>query len=415
MKSQTKSLANLILRGASLLLKFVFVVFIGKYSIDESNLGIYGIFNSSIGYTIYIVGFEYYVYVSRKITQEKTEIEYYLKHQLVFYSLTYLLLLPLIIFILFGFNFIEYSYILLFCVVLIAEHLGQEVFRLLSVLKKPLKANFVLLIRCLWIVLSIVHYLSFKEISIRTYFLFWSLSSLFGLLIGILLMKKYVDFKKLLYVNVNFYEIKKGVKVSLFFFISSLSIQTILLSGRFFLDFHYNKQIVGVYTFYSNIINLIEVVIYNLVIMIIFPYMLESAYSNKEKFKKIATNFRKKAYLLTFISSIIIALIMPLLLLFLDKSLATERLWGFYILLIGSLMYNFSLVHHYILYAFNKDKYILKAALFSVLVNLILNYFLVKEYELYGICISYFFSMLIILLCKGWFKKKTYVYENIDN
>ena len=350
-----KPYLNLGIRTISLVLKFLFLLFLGKYSIDESNLGVYGIFNSSIGFSIYLIGFEYYVYISRAIAQDKSKVVQ-IKNQVLFYIISYLLFVPAILFVVFSNDFLDVSYIWLFIIILISEHAAQECFRLLSLFKKPIKANLVLLI--------------------------WN---------G----------------RINLREIWKGIGVSMYFFISSLGIQTILLSGRFFLDYHFDKAVVGIYTFYSSIVSLIEVVIYNMVVMMLFPYLLENADSDEKVFSKYVSKFKKQIYGLTVLSIAGAALLMPILLFILEKKSTSDNIIIFYIMLLGALAYNLSLIPHYIMYARKKERFILFSTLIAVVLNIIVNYFFIPANSLMGASLGYTIAMVFLFLAKFRFNKKS--------
>jgi len=401
-----KPYLNLGIRTISLVLKFLFLLFLGKYSIDESNLGVYGIFNSSIGFSIYLIGFEYYVYISRAIAQDKSKVVQ-IKNQVLFYIISYLLFVPAILFVVFSNDFLDVSYIWLFIIILISEHAAQECFRLLSLFKKPIKANLVLLIRNIWIIVSIIYFVVASDMDLKRFFLFWAVSSFSGLLLGIYFLSFQISFVKIWNGRINLREIWKGIGVSMYFFISSLGIQTILLSGRFFLDYHFDKAVVGIYTFYSSIVSLIEVVIYNMVVMMLFPYLLENADSDEKVFSKYVSKFKKQIYGLTVLSIAGAALLMPILLFILEKKSTSDNIIIFYIMLLGALAYNLSLIPHYIMYARKKERFILFSTLIAVILNIIVNYFFIPANSLMGASLGYTIAMVFLFLAKFRFNKKS--------
>ncbi|MDO5978845.1 lipopolysaccharide biosynthesis protein [Flavivirga spongiicola] len=294
--------------------------------------------------------------------------------------------------------------------------MGQEIFRLLSVFKRPLAANITLLIRSFWIIFSLVNFIFTEQIEMHLYFQLWAVSSFIALIVGGFFLTKNIEFKKIIKTKVDYREIKKGVKISFLFLISSLCTQTILLSGRFFLDYFDGKAIVGVYTFFSQFINVIEVIVYNLVVMMIFPHMLETAYKDKIKFTEYVVAFKKKTIIILVFCTIGLGFGMPYLVEFMDKPLADNNLISFYILLLAAIFYNISLMAHYILFSYGKDKIILYASLSAVILNLTLNYFLTESLGLLGIAISYLSAMLVILIIKVYYKARfnKNSYENID-
>ena len=410
------SLMNLFIRTISLGLKFIFVVFLGKYSNDETNLGVYGIFASSISYSLYLIGFEYYIYVSRKITQESSEIkEYYIKNQLVFYFINYILLFPIILLLLFGYDFISLTFLWVFVITLICEHLGQEMFRLLSIFKRPIAANITLLFRSCWIIFAFVHFIFSKQVDLYFYFQLWAISSFLALLVGGSFIKRDINLSKIIEAKIDYKEIKKGLKISGFFLIASLSNQTIFLSGRFFLDYYFDKGIVGVYTFFSQFINVIEVIIYNLVIMIIFPYLLETAHTDKLKFMGYVSNFKKKLYYILILTVLALSFSMPFIVMFMNKPLATENIYSFYVLIVASIFYNLSLISHYILYSFNKDMTLLYTSLIAVIINISLNLILTNSYGIMGIAFSYLTAMFYMFISKEIHKRRLFHKHIMDN
>ena len=70
----SESFINIVLRGATLLSKFIFIFLLGKFAEDEYFLGEYGIITTSISLIIYLVGFDFYVFNTREILKSKESI-----------------------------------------------------------------------------------------------------------------------------------------------------------------------------------------------------------------------------------------------------------------------------------------------------------------------------------------------------
>ncbi len=120
------ALFNIFFRGITLLSKFIFILFLGKYSVDETNLGVFGVFSTTVALLIYVVGFDFYVYNTREIILNTDNYIHKLKNQLVFHLIAYLLIIPAAIFCIYKFDFVSIEYLWLLLILLISEHLGQE-------------------------------------------------------------------------------------------------------------------------------------------------------------------------------------------------------------------------------------------------------------------------------------------------
>ncbi|MBK9455474.1 MAG: hypothetical protein IPO24_07730 [Bacteroidetes bacterium] len=138
--------ANLGIRGATLIGKFLLVYFLADQLTVEQN-GVWGIFTTSIALSLYVVGLDFYTYSSRRILDFKEEDRSpMLRDQLVFYFISYLVLFP-ILGLLFVFNVIDIKFAIFFYAILIFEHLAQEAYRTFVVFSKPIIANIILFLR----------------------------------------------------------------------------------------------------------------------------------------------------------------------------------------------------------------------------------------------------------------------------
>jgi len=90
---------NIFLRGTTVLLKFVLsVLVIKKLSIEE--FGVFGLFQSTIIISTFILGFDFYNFTSREILKENAKtVGYYFTNQLAFHLVVYILIIPLTYFV----------------------------------------------------------------------------------------------------------------------------------------------------------------------------------------------------------------------------------------------------------------------------------------------------------------------------
>ena len=401
-KFLSSSILNLGLRGLSMLAKFLLIIYIGKYlSVDE--LGEYGLFATTITIAIYFLGFDFYTYNTREIlAKEENERLPLIRDQFIFHLLVYVIALPLLLTI-FTLGIIKTEFIIYFYLILVFEHLSQELYRLYTTLKKPLFANFLLFMRTgLWVyaVISLWYFNIEGMMNLKTVLYGWTVGSFMSIIIGVVYLKKDYDFKSLTE-KIDWLWIKNGVKVSIPFFIGTLAYKVIEFSDRYMIDYYMTKADVGIYTFFSGIANTINIVVFTLVIMIYYPLLVEQ-YQNKnmDMFKKTLKVFSIKTITFSIFSALGILLLIGFVLDFMGKVEFQNNIEVLWILIIANIILNISFIPHYVLYVAQQDITIRDATLIGASLNIVLNLMLIKNYGIVGAAISTLLSFLIILLIK---------------
>ncbi|MCF6349954.1 MAG: polysaccharide biosynthesis C-terminal domain-containing protein [Flavobacteriaceae bacterium] len=399
---------NIFFRGITLISKFIFIIFLGKYSVDETNLGIYGLIATTIALLIYIIGFDYYIYNTREILNTVNEKIERIKNQLYFHLLAYLIIIPISFFLIFKLKFINVEYLWLLLVLVISEHLGQELYRLFTTLEKSIIANMMLFFRSgLWAWCVIFDFFILKNpINLKKYILLWTIFSWLSFLVFILLLKKVIKISKLTFSKPNWSWIKAGVKTSSVFFIGSLSFLIIQFSDRFMIDYFFDKKLVGVYTTYAQFTNAIDIFTFSVITMVAYPKLIKS-FKDTKKYNKIKSQLFKHLILLSTILILLVCLIAPYIFNFLGKELILNEINTFYILLVSVFVLIISNVYHYDLYVKKQDNYIVKAAFIGMLLNVALNMFLIPKLNIFGAAISTLVSYTTILIYKLYFSKKS--------
>ena len=327
---------NIALRGITLISKFVFVFFLGKYSFDETNLGVYGILVTTIAFLIYLLGFDFYVFNTREIINEKTHIVPKVRDQLYLHILFHLILVPIAVILVFGFEFITLKYLLIFVLLTISEHLGQELFRLFTTLEKSLTANALFFLKSgIWIwYVMIDFFLLEHEINLYKYMVIWAISSWSSLFVGIWILKNHLNISKWRFHKPNIPWIKKGLKTSSIFFIGSMSFLVIQFSDRFMIDYFHGKKLVGVYTTYAQFINAIDVFTFAGIIMITYPKLIQHV-SDESVYPGLKKKFFGKLLITCIILIVGSYLIAPYIFEFLEKPSFIDYVETYNILLVG--------------------------------------------------------------------------------
>jgi O-antigen/teichoic acid export membrane protein len=366
-------------------------------------------FYTSITLTVIILGMDYYTYNSREVINAGISRSLHLiRDQFYFHIISYSLLI-LIVPLLLEYGYIH-NYIFHFVLILIFEHLSQEVFRLLTVLSFPIFANFILFIRmAFWCgIILLVYSLGIKEaLELNYIYSAWIIAAGISFIFGIIKINE-IKFKEVKWTSINLKNIKKGLSVSLLYFISTISFKLVEFSSRYFIDYDLGKAEAGIFVFFSNISNLIHVIVFSSTIMIFSPKLIQ-AYSEKDsaKTRSIFRDFLKELLTFTLLSSIIIGILIHPILTFLNKEPLIDQINTFYILLASNVIFNLSFYPHYLLYVRNRDKMILISAIISACITLLLNFFLIPMYGIIGGAYSILMGFIVLIIMKYIFYKKT--------
>ncbi len=392
---------NLTYRVLTIIFKFLLsIIIVEKLSVHD--LGVYGIFQTTVTLLIYVLGYDFYTYNTRELLDEKKDdIRFCLFNQTVFHALLYLIVLPLSV-LLFFYDVVDFEHMVYFYLILVVEHVSQEMYRILITLKKSVIASLSLLLRSgLWIlVLYLVWIFELSSEGITDIFVLWFIGGLLSIVIGLW----GIGFKVKFEIDIPW--IKRGIIIASPFFISTVFYKTLEFSGRFFIDFYWTKEAVGIFTFYSSISNAMFVLVQSTVIIVLSPYLIESSAKGFEAFNKVFINYRKQVLLVTIVGFLIASVAIYPLIIYLDNELLTDNIYIFYLLLIAVAFFCFSYIPHYGLYSFRKDKSLLKAAIIGAIVCVLLNFVLVPKHGVLGAAIAQVLSMASLFIAKQIFFKQ---------
>ncbi|MDH4158510.1 MAG: hypothetical protein OEW00_14670 [candidate division Zixibacteria bacterium] len=395
------SAANLFLRSLTLVSKFVLLLFVAARMLPE-DLGVFGLFSVTVVISLYLLGMDFYVFNTREIlARDEAECLPLIRDQVVFHALTYVIILPLLSTV-FLTGLISWKYLGWFYLILVLEHLSQEAGRLLITLSRPTMANAVLFVRSgIWVyVVLAMGYLWEGALSLTLIWSFWSLGALASLTLAARALR-HLPWKSVLSISVDWGWLRLGLKGSLPFFGSTVALLGIQYADRYFLQNFHGEAMVGVYTFFANIANLIQVFIYTGVIMILYPRIV-SAYQ-KQKMSDYRVLMRRMALGVTggvVILSVLAALGIGPLLYLVDKEIYSNHMSIFWIMLGTVTLLTLSHIPHYALYVRRYDRAIIGSTVLSLVVAVTANALWVPGLGVRGAAWATFAAMVTLCLAK---------------
>lgn len=356
---------SIVLRGGTLASKFVLIVFLARYlSLDE--LGIYALLVATVSYCLYLLGLDFYTFSSRDILSDNKLLwKEKVKDQFLFYTVLYLV--AIFIAILIHITQILPDSILMFgLAILILDHFSQELMRLMVILGKPNEANIQLFIRTGGGAFFAISYMWIANIySLHVVFAFWLLGDVLAILFSILIIKR-ENIGGIQSYKINWLWILNGLKICTPLLISTLANRGVYTIDRYFVGHFSGVDTVGIYSYYSSFSGALLAFIDAGVIVYFYPKLI-SAFNNKEYivYKKTVRGFYKAITIVCFAVSVSLLIFIPLLTKYVGKSQFLDAITIFYLLLLSMVIYCFSLVCHYELYAMRKDRQLIISALIS--------------------------------------------------
>ncbi len=396
------------LRGIAVLSKLLLVWYIARY-LPLRDLGVYGLFASSVGLAMYVLGYDFYTYATREIIAVPREGRaQILLNQAVFHAVAYAVVLPGLV-VVFLLGFLPWSVAGLLYLALVGTHLSQEAMRLLTALSRPVTASIVsFLAHGIWPLPVAALGLAVPALrTIEAVFVAWCVGGAVATLVGLVIVYRLCDMGRgERRVDVRW--IWRGLGTCSVFFLATLSLKLMTVADRYFVDAYRGKEAVGAYTFYTSMVWTLQNFVFAGFVMVLFPVIVGSYRSgNHESFRrhmrrlKVDVVVASAALVPCFVAGVYVVLWLV------DKPELREGLPTYFILLGASVTANLAVIPHYSLYAMGRDKAILIATASGAGLNVALNALLVPAYGMLGAAIATAASLGVMGLLKVAFVSRT--------
>lgn len=378
-------LANVSLRGLTLLSKFILLFFLAKF-LRPADVGMYGLLAASIGYALYALGLEFYNFACREmIGTDRRNWLGMIRDQVVVYSLMYVAVLPLSL-VVFANGWLPWEYAVWVYVLLFFEHMAQELNRILVALSEQLLASLVLFLRSGAWCLIVVGVMWFWPES-RT-LIFCLASWLVGVVIAcIIAIKKLVSYdKSSLAKRIDWAWIRTGITVALPLLGASLALRGIFTFDRYLVEHASGLEVLGPYVLFIGIVTAILSFLDAGVVVFFYPKLVAAAkavdrMAFKSDMRSLAVNVMTVTLVLAFLCVVTVKPVIG----WLDNTAYEGQLPMLYWLLLAIVIYAASLIPHLGLYAFGRDSPLYWSQIVAFLFFILGGYFGSKAYGMMAI------------------------------
>lgn len=398
--------------------RFALIFSVAKL-LSPEEVGLFGLMLATVSLSVLILGADYYTYAQRELLARPTEQwSFVIQHQSIAQGLLYLVLLPTQAIIFIG-GWMDWEYAIWFFVLLIFEHIAQEINRLLVAMHKQLVASWVLFIRMgLWVLVVIPLMIIFPTLqNLQTIYTAWLIGVVLAIVWGIASIQKNVPVWRKHPVDKNW--IKKGFKVAGLFLMATICFKGLLTFDRYAVENLSDLQVLGVYVLYIGVVMGLYNFLDPAVFSFLYPKMLQYYQANQmQAYRQV---FKELIWSTLFISLLLggfIWLIMPYIIDWLDKPLYGEYLASLNILILAGFLYALSMIPHYALYAMKKDKWIAASHISALVLFLISILFIQFQQSIetvgFALCIAFGWMLTLKTVALMLFSKTHKpVYEGV--
>ncbi|MGD8105565.1 lipopolysaccharide biosynthesis protein [Pantoea sp. FN0302] len=395
-----KRFLNIALRALTLVSRFLFIFFLARF-LQPSALGEYGLITATVGYALYFVGLDFYIFTTRELLKSPVERwGGFIKNQAALSFVLYVILL----FLLTGcylFGVITLEQASWFFFILLFEHVNQELSRIFVAINNQNLASVLLFLRQgLWAIIVVIVMAAFPATrNLTTVLTLWALSGVLTFALGVIHLKKIgmggwqnqIDLKW----------IKLGVKTSGIFLLATLSIRGTQTLDRFWIQSMNGLDVVGAYVLFAGMTSALMAFLDAGVFTYSYPMLIKLSNEGEERLFRQHLFKMAGATIIFILFFVVISLIvMPYLLAWTGKVLYFDYVVIYKWLLVATVLNALGMIPHYALYARHFDKPIIYSHLSSVPVFILSTWILSQWNHIVAVPAGLVFSFLFILIWK---------------
>jgi len=391
---------NGLIRVLTLSSKFFLFFFLARL-LEPSQLGIYGLLAAAINYALFAVGFEFYTYSTRELVGlPLSKWGGALRNQGIFYIFTYIIVLPLVIFV-FIQDWLPWYYLGWFLLLLLLEHLSQELNRVFVIMSDQLFASTLLFFRsgiwCFLVVLLMWIKPEYRRVDVVL--CAWMIGAATACILGLIRLKR-IDSSSLSD-SIDWAWIRKGIFVAAPYLCAALAIRGLFTFDRYWVKEIAGLDILGAYVLFIGLANGILSFLDAGVFVFMYPQLISAAKQrNSSAFFIGMKKLMLQTFFVLFSLSICVVVFAKPLCTWLIKPIYYDNVNFLYWSVAAVNLFSLSMVPQIGLYSYGKDSPIIVSHLIGFIVFVISAFVLSKQAGVIAVPWSLCIAFLCVLLLK---------------
>lgn len=380
------AVSNAVLQGLTLLSKASMTVGLAKF-LPVGDVGLFGLFFATVNLAMYAVGLDFHAFSTRELLKvQGVDVARLLRNQGALHLVSYLVALPLLALVLPAASLLPWVLAGWFCVLLVLEHLGQELQRALVTLQRSTLAAVLLFVRQgAWgIGVPVIMALEPARRSLTTLWVGWMLCEVLGLLLGLWFVRD-LPWREASAQRIDWAWIRAGIRGAAPFFVATLALTAMRTIDRYALRHFWSDEAVGVLTFFLFVRNAIQGLIDAGIIFVMQPRIVAAHQRGKlEEYARLMRNLFTSVLAAACGLCVLAALLIHPVLQLIGRTEYTREMAAFFAVLALTVVAAVSDVPHTALYARHLDRAIIVCALLGLATAIVANVLLVPALGVLG-------------------------------
>ena len=349
---------SVLLRALTIASRFALLFGLARL-LAPADVGLYGLIAGTVSFGMLVVGGEFYTYSQRELLSLPRERwSFVLQHQAVATLLLYAVLLPAQL-ILFWLDLLPGDWFLWYMVLLVLEHLAQELNRLLVTAGRPVTASAVLFVRTglwIWVLLPLM-WAAPASRGLSPVFTAWALGAAAAITVALAVVIR--DIPGWRAWPVDWAWIRVGFRVGLLFLAATICNKAISTADRYLVQEFAGGDMLGAYVLYAGIAASITSLLDSAVFSFLYPrvvstYQQGQAAEHRRTLRELALS----AVSVSGVLAVLAAVLAPFALRWIGREVYLAQLPALWLLLVASVIQAVGMVPHYALYARRADRMI---------------------------------------------------------
>lgn len=393
---------NVAMHSATLTSRFLLIFFLARF-LEPAELGLYGLLTATVGYSLYLLGLDFYTFTTREVLKlDRHEWGGLLKDQGALSLVLYAVFIPLLSLI-FIQELLPWNLAGWFFALLILEHLNQELGRLLVAISEQLWASVVLFARSgTWAIGITVLMVCEPATRSLDYVLgAWTVAGLLAASIGVYRLSQLgiAGWHK----QINWKWIGAGLKVCIPFLVATLAIRGVFTLDRYWLESLGGLEMVGAYVLFMGIAGSLLNFLDAGVFAFSYPGLINAHQQNRSTlFHRLLVQLLLLTCVVVLAFALVSLLLLSPLLAWLGNSLyaAQQNLYPW--MLVNMALYALSMIPHFALYAQGLDRPIIHSHIASLFLFVIATWLFSLHWPLLAVPMGMCAAFTLMLIWKAW-------------
>jgi O-antigen/teichoic acid export membrane protein len=397
-------LLNIGMRGATLLLKFALLFLLARL-LEPEQVGMYGLLAAAVLYTAGVAGLGYSMYATREVAaaeiDERTRI---IRDQAVFCAIAYVLILPLSL-LLFVSETLPWTLAGWFFALMVLEHFGIEVERILVAASRQTSASVVLFLRNGGWVLAAVPLMWANPAlrSLETVLIAWATGAAIACAVGLVGIARIGSWD--IHREVDWTAMKCGLRVGLPLLVGTLALKGLTTFDRVWVSAIGGLEVLAPYVLFIGIANVLKAFLNSSVFPFSYPGLVRSvAVGDRSGFNAGMRSMILQTIAVTASVVVLSLLLIRPLLGWIDRPIYGEHIGLFYWAQLAVVLYAAGQAAQCGIYALRMDRLIISGQVGGLAVFIAAAAMFTKLAGVAGVlialCIAY--ASMLLINCAGF-------------